>query len=135
VKTTKKILSVLFAIILVFAACKKDKVLQPQKEEIVLANLSAWSVYVPFSIVKTETILSDADYERIKNAVGLVEIKMKINDNMELLPYSTIKNDFATVYYYQWDVKKLTIYKQMNKVVFGPPDEPATVQLGFYVLK
>jgi hypothetical protein len=133
-KTTKTILSTLFAVILILTACKKDKTLQPQKEEIVITGLPAWEKEADL-VLKTETTLSDADYEKIKTVIGGVEVKFTISGKLQTLPFSATNDDLVTTYYYKWDAKKLTIYLQRNKVVFELLSKPGEAQLIFYTLK
>ncbi len=133
-KTTKKILSALVAVMLILTACKKDKTLQPQKEEIIITDLPAWEKEADL-VSKTETTLSDADYEKIKTAVGGVEVKFTISGQLQTLPYSSAKDDLVTTYYYKWNAKKLTIYQQKNKIVFELLSKLGDARLVFYTLK
>jgi PBP1b-binding outer membrane lipoprotein LpoB len=133
-KTTKKIVSALVAVMLILTSCKKDKTLQPQKEEIVISDLPAWEKEADL-VSKTETTLSDADYEKIKAVIGGVEVKFTISDKLQTLPYSATKDDLVTTYYYKWDTKKLTIYRQKNKITLEAQTKPGDAQLVFYTLK
>jgi uncharacterized lipoprotein YehR (DUF1307 family) len=135
-KTTKKIVLALFTVMLVLTSCKKDKVLAPQKEEIIISGLSAWEEEADL-VFKTETTLSDADYEKIKAAIGGVEVKFTISNTLQSLPFSVTNNniDVVTTYYYKWDLRKLTIYRQKNKITLEAQVKPGDVQLVFYTLK
>lgn len=130
-------MTALVAVMLILTACKKEEALQPQKEEIIITGLPAWGK-VANLVVKTETTLSDADYERIKNAIGGVEVKFAIAGEFKALPYSSTNNnlDLVTAFYYKWDEKKLTIYRQNNiPPLLEAPNKPGDLQLVFYVLK
>ena len=133
-KTTKKIVLALFTAVIILASCKKDKTPQPQKEEIVITGLPAWKNDADL-VFKTEATLSDADYEKIKTAIGGVEVKVEISNNLQRLPSSVTNDDLVTTYYYKWDTKKLTIYRQKNKLTLEAAVKPGDVQLEFYVLK
>jgi hypothetical protein len=133
-KKVKLIFSVLFASMFMLSACKKDKTLQPQKEEILLTDFTNWEFYAPF-ISKTETVLSDSDYEKIKTAIGVVQVRFKIGNKLESLPSLVTTGDHNTAYYYKWEEKVLKIYMQKNKAVVELAAKPGDVQLGFYVLK
>jgi hypothetical protein len=122
------------AISIFFASCKKDKALQPQKEEITLTDFPNWEFHAPF-ITKSETKLSDADYERIKNAIGVVEVRLKMGNKLDRLPSLVTTGDHNTTYYYKWEEKVLKLYMQKNKAVVELAAKPGDVQLGFYVLK
>lgn len=123
-----------FASLLALPACKKDKTLEPQKEEITLTDFTSWEFYAPF-ISKTETVLNDTDYEKIKNAVGVVEVKFKIGNKLERLPSLITTGDHITTYYYKWEEKVLKLYMQKNKAVIELTPKPGEAQLEFYVLK
>lgn len=129
-------MTTLVAVMLVLTACKKDKALLPQKEEIVITGLPGWGKEADL-ILKSEVMLSDEDYERIKKAIGGIEVKFTIGNILQTLPYSTTNNDPVITYYYKWEGKKLTIYRQKNQAepvnVLIP--KPGDVQLVFYVLK
>ena len=134
-KKTKNSLLTLFAVMLVFTACKKETVVKPQKEEILVSDLSAWTNEADL-VVKTEKKLSEADYEKIKSAIGIVEVKFDISAGKTVsLPYSATKNDLVVTYYYKWEANKLTIYKQWNKVVAEIVSKPGDARLIFYTLK
>jgi uncharacterized lipoprotein YehR (DUF1307 family) len=135
-KTTKKIVLALFTVMLVLTACKKDRALQPQKEEIVISDLPAWKEEADL-VYKTETTLSDADYEKIKTAIGGVEVKFTIANKLQTLPFSVTNNniDLVTTYYYKWDTKALTIYRQKNKLTLEALVKLGDAQLVFYTLK
>lgn len=135
-KTTKTIMPALVAVMLVLTACKKDKTLQPQKEEIIITDLPAWGKEADL-VIKTETTLSDADYEKIKTAIGAVEVKLTISGQLQVLPYSSTNNNLGLVstFYYKWDTKKLTIYRQKNMVTLEAANKPGDVQLVFYTMK
>ena len=124
----------LVTVMLILTACKKDKALQPQKEEIILTDFTNWEFYAPF-ISKTETVLSDSDYEKIKNAIGAVEVRFKIGNKLEKLPSVITTGDHNTTYYYKWEEKVLKLYMQKNKAVIELTPKPGEVQLEFYVLK
>lgn len=128
-------MTTLVAVILILTACKKDKTLQPQKEEIVISDLPAWKEEVDL-VYKTETTLSDADYEKIKTAIGGVEVKFTIANKLQTLPFSVTNNiDLVTTYYYKWDTKTLTIYRQKNKNSLEAQVKLGDAQLVFYVLR
>ena len=133
-KTTTAILPLLFVLMLLTPSCKKDKALQPQKEGITLTDFTNWEFYAPF-INKAETTLSDADYERIKTAIGEVEVRLKIGNKLDRLPSLITTGDHNTTCYYEWEEKVLKLYMQKNKAVLEPASKPGEVQLGFYVLK
>lgn len=135
-KTTKTILSALVAAMLILTACKKDKTPQPLKEEILITGLPAWQKEADL-VVKTETTLNDADYEKVKAAVGGVEVKLEISGNLQTLPYSSRNNNLGliSVFYHKWDGNKLTIYRQKNIVTLEAQDSPGDLQLVFYALK
>jgi hypothetical protein len=133
-KKTKSILYFFFVSILALPACKKDKALQPQKEEIILTDFPNWEFHAPF-IAKSETMLSDADYERTKNAIGVVEVRFKVGNKLDRLPVLVTTGDHNTTYYYKWEEKILKLYMQKNKAVIELPAKPGEVQLWFYVLK
>jgi hypothetical protein len=125
---------ILLVLIWVLIGCKKDNPLTLQKEEILLTNFPNWEFYAPF-ITKAETTLNDADYERIKNAIGVVEVRLKIGNKLDRLPSLVTTGDHNTTYYYKWEEKILKLYMQKNKAVVELADKPGVVQLGFYVLK
>jgi hypothetical protein len=125
---------ILLVLIWVLIGCKKDNPLTLQKEEILLTNFPNWEFYAPF-ITKAETTLNDADYERIKNAIGVVEVRLKIGNKLDRLPSLVTTGDYNTTYYYKWEEKILKLYMQKNKAVVELADKPGVVQLGFYVLK
>lgn len=133
-KTTKTIVTVLFAVILIFTACKKEQVPQPQKEEILITNLPGWEKEADL-ISKTEIILTDEEFEKIKAAIGEVEVKFTVLGNLQTLPYFTTQNEVVTTYFYKLDEKNLTIYRQKNKAELVLTPKPGDVQLIFYVLK
>lgn len=123
------------AAMLILTACKKDNTLQPQKEEILISGLPAWKKEADL-VFKTETTLSDADYENIKAAVGGVEVKFEISGNLQTLPYSSKNNNpgLVSVFYYEWNGNKLTIFRQKNIVTLEAQDSPGDLQLVFYAL-
>jgi hypothetical protein len=137
-KTTKKIVSALFAVMLIFTACKKDKALEPQKEEIVLPGkgFSSWSKEADL-LLKKEITLSDAEYEKIKTAIGGIEVKYAISGKLETLPLTLNDNGTIITFYHQLTGNKLAIYKQTNELHnnFFTAHNLGEAQLGFYILK
>jgi hypothetical protein len=137
-KTTKKILLVLFGVMLILTACKKDKTLQPQKEEIVLSGsgFSSWSKEADL-LIKKEITLSDAEYEKIKTAIGSIEVKYAISGKLETLPVTLNDNGIIITFYHQLTGNKLAIYKQTNQLHnnFFVAHNQGEAQLSFYTLK
>ncbi len=113
-KPIKRIIPTLVSLLLAITACKKEKVLQPQKQEITLADLSDWAPHAPF-IKETEVTVSEEEYGKIQAAIGGVIVSLNIGSKVVRLPASITTGDHITTYYHKWVEKKLTIYMQKKK--------------------
>lgn len=113
------------------AACKKEKIKELKQEQISITNLPDWKTEAAL-VSKASVDLSDADFEKVKSAVGGVDVKFDIGGKLQKLPYSVKSNDLQTVYYYKWQGKSLTIYRQENKAVLIIASPQGEVQLAFY---
>lgn len=139
-KSIKKILAVLWVVLLGLTACKKDEVpVQPRPVQIVYTPLKNWSAHASL-IKKIEVNLPPADSDKIAKAVGSIKVTLLFQDNKTIALPAVVKtgedNDFLTTYFYKLEESKIILYRQLNKdnvIIIGPP--PKELRLNFFVVQ